>query len=90
MAALIAGWVGAFLDPRREQVHDLDDADRAQVRPAGRRVDPAEISLEIELRQRVPERRGGRVGRQRSGSVLGEIAALRAFRVQLDGHVRPG
>jgi alpha-1,2-mannosyltransferase len=70
----------AFLDPGGEQVHDLGDASRAQVGAAFGRLDPAEVGLAVELRQRVPERGGGRIGFKRGRDVLGEIPALRTFR----------
>jgi hypothetical protein len=65
-----------LLDPGREEVHDLSNARRADLRPAGGRVDPAEVGLAVELRQRVEERRRGRVSRERSGDVLSQIGAV--------------
>ena len=70
----------AFLNPGREQVHDLGDAGRALVGAPLGRLDPAEVGLAVELRERIPERGRGRIGRKRPGDVVGEIAALRAFR----------
>src|SRR5712691_5865358 len=64
-----------LLDPGGEQVYDLGDARRAQVRPPGSPVDPAQVGLAVELCQRVEERRGGPAGIQRYGDVLGEITA---------------
>jgi alpha-1,2-mannosyltransferase len=69
-----------LLDARGEQVGDLGDARGAHVRPPFSRVDPAEVGLAVELRQRVPERRGLRIGLKRGGDVVGEIPALRSFR----------
>jgi hypothetical protein len=76
-----------LLDPGREQVYYLSDARRPQAWPAGRRIDPAQVGLAVELRQRAEERRGGRAGLERSGDVIGKIAALRAFRRQLNDHI---
>jgi alpha-1,2-mannosyltransferase len=70
----------AFLNPGREQVHDLGDAGRALAGTPLGRLDPAEVGLAVELRERIPERGRGRIGRKRPGDVVGEIAALRAFR----------
>ena len=63
-----------FLDPRREQADDLGDAGRAQIRPAGGRVDPAKVGLAVELRQRIEECGRRRVSRERRGNIVGEIA----------------
>jgi hypothetical protein len=79
-----------LLDPGREQIYHLSDTRSTQVWPAGCRVDPAEVGLAVELRQRVEERRSGRVGLQRRGDVIGKIAALRAFRRQFDDHIIVG
>ena len=76
-----------LLDTGREQVYYLGDARRTQVRPAGRPIDPAQVGLAVKLRQRVEERRGGRVGLERSGDVIGEVAALRAFRRQFNDQI---
>jgi len=54
-----------LLDPGGEQLCYLLDARRAQVRPPGGGIDPAEVGLAVELRQRVEERPGRRVGLQR-------------------------
>jgi alpha-1,2-mannosyltransferase len=70
----------ALLNPGREQVHDLGDADRALVGTPFGRLDPAQVGPAVELRERVPERGRGRIRRKRGGDVVGEIAALRAFR----------
>ncbi len=79
-----------LVEPGREEVHDLSDARRADLRPAAGRIDPAEVGLAVELRQRVEERRRGRVSRERSGGVLSQIGALRTFRRQLDDHLIAG
>jgi MerR family transcriptional regulator, copper efflux regulator len=79
-----------LFDPRREQVDDLRDAGRAHVRPAFGRIDPAKVGPAVELRQRVEERPGGRVGRERRGDVVSEIAALGTFRCQLNCHLSAG
>jgi hypothetical protein len=50
---------------------------RADVRPAGGRVDPAEVRLAVEPRQRIEERARGRAGRLGGGDAVGKIAALR-------------
>src|SRR5205823_9481449 len=55
-----------------------------QLRPAGGRIDPAQIRLAVELRQRVEECRRSRVLGQRRSDVVGQIAALRTLRRQLD------
>jgi len=78
--AVVVLCAGAFFDPGRQQIHDFGDADRAQLRPPFRRIDPAQVGLAVELREGVPERRGGRIGLKRGRDVRGEIAALRAFR----------
>jgi hypothetical protein len=79
-----------LLDAGREQVYHLGDAPGAQLWPLGGGIDPAEIGLAVELRQRVEERRSGGVGFQRGGDVVSQIAALRAFRGQLDDYVVAG
>jgi DNA-binding transcriptional MerR regulator len=79
-----------LFDPRREQVDDLGDAGGAHVRPAFGRIDPAKVGLAVELRQRVKERPGGRVGRERRGDVVSEITALGTFRCQLNTHLSAG
>ena len=38
---------GPFLDPRREQAGDLSNAGRTQIRPAGGRINPAQVSLAV-------------------------------------------
>src|SRR5271166_7194053 len=76
-----------LFDPRREQADDLSDAGRTQIRPTGSRVDPAWVGLAVELRQRIEECARRRVGRERRGDIVGQIAALRTFRGQLDVHV---
>jgi alpha-1,2-mannosyltransferase len=78
LVASLRPWT--FLHPGREQVHDLGDARRALVGTPFGRVDPAEVGLAVELGERVPERGRRWIGRQRAGDVVGEIAALRAFR----------
>jgi hypothetical protein len=75
------------VDPGREQVYYLGDARRAKVWPADSRIDPAQIRVAVELRQRAEERRRGRISRERSGDIIGQIAALRAFRRQLNDHI---
>jgi hypothetical protein len=70
----------ALLHPGREQVHDLGDADGALAGTPLGGLDPAQVGPAVELRERVPERGRGRIGRKRGGDVVGEIAALRAFR----------
>ena len=90
-AALLAGGVllrlrlrsWPLLDSGREQVDDLGDPRRAELGPPGGGVDPAEIGLAVELRQRVEERRGGGVGFQGRGDVVGQVGALRALWNQL-------
>jgi hypothetical protein len=52
-----------LFDPGRKQVCYFGDACGTQVWPTGGRVDPAQVGLAVELRQRVEERRGGRAGR---------------------------
>src|SRR5580700_526874 len=79
-----------LLDPGREQVYDLNDARRAQLWPPGGGVDPAKVGPAVELGQRVEERRGVGVGLQGRGDVVRQIAALRAFRGQLEDHVVTG
>jgi len=44
-----------LFDPRREQAGYLGDAGRAQIRPAGGRIDPAQVRRAVELRQRAFE-----------------------------------
>jgi alpha-1,2-mannosyltransferase len=78
--AVVVLCAGAFFDPGRQQVHDLGDARRAQLRPPFRCLDPPQVALAVELREGVPERRGRRIGLKRGRDVRGEIAALRAFR----------
>ncbi|HEY7259862.1 MAG TPA: glycosyltransferase 87 family protein [Trebonia sp.] len=78
--AVVVLCAGAFFDPGRQQVHDLGDTHRAQLRPPFRRIDPPQVGLAVELREGIPERRGGRIGLKRGRDVRGEIAALRAFR----------
>ena len=80
-------WTWPFFDPRREQAYDLSNAGGAQIRPARGRVDPAQVSLAVELRQRIEECARRRIGRERRGDIIGEITALRAFRGQLDAHL---
>ena len=82
VAVLFIGSLGprALLDPGREQVNDLGDADRAQVGAALGRVDPAQVGPAVELGERVPERGGALIGLKRGRDVPGEIAALRTFR----------
>jgi alpha-1,2-mannosyltransferase len=82
VAVLVIGSLGprALLDPGREEVNDLGDAGRAQVRAPLGRVDPAQVGLAVELGERVPERGRGRIGLKRRRDVAGEIAALRTFR----------
>jgi hypothetical protein len=70
----------AFLDPGGEEAGDLGDAGGAEVGPAGGGVDPAEVGLAVELGEGVEERARGGVGGQGGGDVVGEVAALRAFR----------
>ena len=53
----------------------------------GGRIDPAEIRLAIELRQRIEECGRRRVGLERRGDIVGQIAALRTFRGQFYGHL---
>jgi hypothetical protein len=79
-----------FFDPVCQQACYLCNAVRAEVRPAGRRVDVAEVRLAVELRERVEERPGGGVRRECDGEVLGQIAALRAFRRQFNGRIAAG
>jgi phage shock protein A len=79
-----------LFDAGREEVHDLGDAGGADLRSAGSRVDPTEIRLAVELRQRVEERPGGRVGGEGSRDVLGQIGALGTFRRQLDAYFVAG
>jgi len=79
-----------LLDPGRQQIYHLSDARGTQVWPPGRRVDPAEVGLAVELRQRVEERGSVRVGLQRRGDVIGKIAALRTFRRQFNEHIVAG
>ena len=76
-----------FFDPRREQADDLSNAGRAQIRPAGGCINPAQISLAVNLRERIEECARRRVSRERRSDIVGEIAALRTFRGQLDGHL---
>ena len=48
-------------------------------------VDPAQVSLAVELRQRIEECAScRRVSREHDGDIVGEIPALRSFRGQLD------
>ena len=75
--ALPAGEPRPLFDAGREEVHDLGDAGSADLRSAGSRVDPTEIRLAVELRQRVEERPGGRVGGEGGRDVLSQIGALR-------------
>ena len=53
-----------FFDPRREQADDFSYTGRAQIWPAGGRVDPAQVGLAVELRQRIEECARRRVGRE--------------------------
>jgi hypothetical protein len=57
-----------LFDSRREQADDLSNAGSAQIRPAGGRVDPAQVSLAVELRQRIEECARRRMGRERGPS----------------------
>ena len=57
-----------FFDSRREQAEDFSNAGRAQVRPAGGRVNPAQVSLAVKLRQRIEECARRRVSRERRAS----------------------
>jgi hypothetical protein len=76
-----------LFDPRREQVDYLSDPGRTDIRPAGGRIDPAEIGLAVELRQSIEKGARCRAGRERCGDIVGEITALRTFRGQFNGHV---
>jgi hypothetical protein len=57
------------------------------IRPAARRIDPAEIGPAVELREGIEECARRRAGRERRGDIVGEITALRAFRGQFNGHL---
>jgi hypothetical protein len=48
-----------LLDPGREQVYDLSDTRRTNLWAPGRGIDPAQVGLTGERRQRVEERPGG-------------------------------
>src|SRR5215469_7131721 len=76
-----------LLDPACQQFHDFGDARGPHLRPAGRRVNPAQISLAVKLSQGVEERRGRRIGLKRGRDVVGEIGALRAFGLQFNNHL---
>ena len=76
-----------FFDPRREQAGDLRNAGRAQIRPAGGRINPAQVSLAVKLCQRIEECARRRVSRERRGDIVREITALRTFGGQLDSHL---
>jgi hypothetical protein len=49
-----------------------------------RGLDPAQVRLAVELRQRVEERTGGGVGRQGGGHVGRQVGALRSLRFEDD------
>lgn len=68
-----------------EQV-DLGDLSCAFVRSAFGGVDPAQKRAPVELCQPVEERAGVRVGCERSGDIVGEIAPLRSLWCQHDLH----
>ena len=42
-----------LLDPRREQAGYLSNAGRTEIRPTRGRIDPAQVSLAVGLRQRI-------------------------------------
>jgi hypothetical protein len=66
------GWLARpFLDAGLKQFDDLGDAGRAQVRTAGGGVDPAQVSLPVELRERVEERGRGRVAVEGGPDIIG-------------------
>jgi hypothetical protein len=65
-----------LFDPGREEIDYLSDARRPQVRAAGGRIDPAEVGLAVELRQRVEERGCGRVGRERCRDVFAPATTI--------------
>jgi len=66
-----------LLDPGVQQLHHPRYAFDALLGAAFRGVDPPQIRPAVELRQRVEELPGVRVGRQGCGDVVGEIVALR-------------
>ena len=76
-----------FFDPRGEQADDLSNARLAQIGPAGGRINPAQVSLAVKLRQCIEERGRRRVSRERRTDIVGKITALRTFRGQLDSHL---
>src|ERR1039458_8100609 len=82
-----SSWSWPLFDARRQQVDDLSDAGRTEIWAAGGGIDPAEVGLAVELRERVEECACGRAGLERCGDVVGKIAASGAFRGQLNGHV---
>jgi hypothetical protein len=66
------GWLArAFFDVGLKQFDDLGDACRAQVRAAGGGVDPAQVRLSVELRERVEERGRGRVAVEGGADIIG-------------------
>lgn len=69
--------LGTFLDLGVQQFHHLGYPLGALLGPALRRADPAQIRPQIELRERVEERRSVRVGRQRGGDVVGKARQRR-------------
>ena len=72
------------LDPSSQQRDDLGDADGALVGPALGGVDPAQVGVPVELRERVEEGPGLGRGVQGGGDVGGQVAALGAFGVDRD------
>ena len=75
-----------FLFSGRAEFRNLRDARCPHLWPASSGIDPAKVRLAVELRQRVEERAGLRVGGERGGDVLGQVGALRTLRRQFDGH----
>src|SRR5262249_902976 len=71
---------GALLELGVQQLDHLRDPLGALGRATFGRIDPAQISAPVELREGVEECSGPGAGGQRVGDVRGEVVALRAFR----------
>jgi hypothetical protein len=87
-----------FFDSSREQADDLSNAGRAQIRPAGGRVDPAKVGLAVELRQRIEECACSRVSRERRGDIVSSTVTsspiaipmpISRFGARVSAHPRP-
>ena len=72
-----------FFGPGREQADDLGDTRRAEVRPAGRRIDVPQAGPAVELRQRAEAGPSGPVSRPCRSAVAGKPVARWAVRRQL-------